>query len=145
MATFTPFNSFLRDLANGRHNLSSDSLRYLLTNDAPLVTDEERADLASELGDGFGYPEHGIVLTGTSVDVDAATIALLTDDKTLTASGGAIGPFRYVVLYNRTATDEPLIAFWDRGASLTLDDTDSALLDANDTLGLFRIGIGTIA
>jgi hypothetical protein len=50
----------------------------------------------------------------------AGIYKLEVDDIVLTPTG-PIGPFRYVVLYNDTPTSpaDPLIGWWDYGASIT--------------------------
>jgi hypothetical protein len=143
MATFVRFHQFAEDLAKGVHNLATGDLRYALTNAAPdAAADAVLADLTSVLSAGNGYPSGGIALTGTTVEQSGGIAPLLTDDKTLTASGGSIGPFRYVVLYNNTPTSpaDPLIGYWDRGSSVTLNDGDSVVLDADPVNGLFEVG-----
>ena len=49
-------------------------------------------------------------------------------DLVLTASG-TVGPFRYIVIYNDTAANDELIAWFDHGSSITLENTDTYTLD----------------
>jgi hypothetical protein len=65
------------------------------------------------------YTESGGVGTLTGVDV------------VVTASGGTVGPFRYVVLYNDTPTSpaDPLVGWWDYGSAITLADTETFTVD----------------
>jgi hypothetical protein len=69
-----------------------------------------------------------------------AGLAVLAD-ITLSASGGNVGPFRYVYLYNDTVTSpaDPLIGYYDYGLSLTLNDGDSFTLDFSATNGVIQI------
>ena len=69
----------------------------------------------------------------------AGTAALTLDALTLTATG-AVGPFRYVVLYNDTPTSpaDPLIQFWDYGSDITLADGETFLLDVSATNGILQ-------
>lgn len=146
MATFVRFHQFAEDLAKKVHNLSSDSLKYMFTNTAPnAATNAVKADI-TEITAKNGYPSGGIALTGVTAEQVSGIVPLITDDKTFTADsstdGTGVGPFRYVVLYNDTPSSpaDPLIGYWDRGASITLSAGDSILLDADPTNGLFQIG-----
>ncbi|MDB4512087.1 hypothetical protein N9060_01355, partial [Arenicella sp.] len=62
-------------------------------------------------------------------------------DITLTSSGGATGPFRYVYIYNDTAASpaDPLIGYYDYGSSLTLNDGDSLTVDFSAANGVIQI------
>ena len=59
------------------------------------------------------------------------TYKLSADDLVLTASGGSVAPFRYVVIYNDTPTSpaDPIVGYYDYGSSLTLNDGDTFTID----------------
>ena len=46
-----------------------------------------------------------------------------------TASGGSVGPFRYVVIYNDTPAGDPLVAYYDYSSSITLLDGETLTVD----------------
>lgn len=135
MVAFQKFNAFVEDLGRGVHHLNAtDVLKLLLTNTAPVVTNAVKADL-TEIGAGNGYSAGGAILPSPSWAQTSGTAKLgSSSDVTFTASGGTIGPFRYVVLWNDTPTSpaDPLIGWWDRGASLTLQDGESYTPDISD-------------
>jgi hypothetical protein len=130
MATFTKFDVFTENLAEGVHNLGSNTLKVMLTNSAPLVTNTVKANL-TEISAGNGYTAGGTAVTVTSSAQSSGVYSLVGNDVVFTASGGSVGPFRYAVLYNDTPTSpaDPLIAFWDYGSSVTLASGETLTVD----------------
>jgi len=140
MATYNKFHSFVEALAEKQHNLGTDTLKVYLSNATPdAAADSVKADLA-EISAGNGYTAGGNTATQSSSAQTAGVYKLvLADPATWTASGGSIGPFRYAVLYNDTATGDPLIAWWDYGTSITLGAGDTFAVDFDPTTGVLTI------
>lgn len=139
MAAFNKFNSFVEALAEKVHNLGSDTLKVMLTNTAPVATNSVKADL-TEISAGNGYTAGGNTASVTSSAQTSGTYKLvLGDPATFTASGGSVGPFRYAVLYNDTATNKELIGWWDYGSSITLASGESFTVDFDPTTGVLTL------
>jgi len=135
---FNKFNPFVEDLAEGVHNLGTDTLKVALTNTAPSASDDQLSDI-TEISAGNGYTAGGNQATISSSAQASGTYKLVLADVTFTASGGSIGPYRYAVLYNDTATNDELIGYWDYGSEITLSDGESFTFDADATNGVLQL------
>lgn len=139
MATFNKYYCFVENLAEKVHNLQSDTLKVALTNTAPAVTDTVwnttvyPAPVAAN-----GYTAGGNTLTVTSSSQTTGTYKLVLADSLFVASGGTIGPFRYVVLYNSTASNA-VIGYYDYGSSITLADTETFSVDFDLSNGVLTL------
>jgi hypothetical protein len=138
MATFNKFNSFVEAVAEKVHNLGADTLKVMLTNSAPVATNTQKTDL-TEIGAGNGYTAGGTAASISSSAQSSGTYKLVLADVVFTASGGSIGPFRYAVLYNDTATNDELIGWWDYGSSITLATTETLTVDFDPTNGVLQL------
>lgn len=137
MATFNKFSSFVEAVAEKVHNLGSDTLKIALTNSAPSASNTQLSDI-TQIANGNGYTTGGSALTVTASSQTAGTYKLVANDLVFTASG-AMGPFRYVVLYNSTATNGELIAWWDYGSSLTLASGETFTVDLDQVNGVLQL------
>jgi hypothetical protein len=138
MSAFSKFDSFVEAVAEKVHDLGSDTLKVVLTNTAPVSTNTVLANI-SQLGNGNGYTTGGAQATQTSSAQTSGTYKLVLADVTWTASGGSIGPFRYAVLYNDTATSDELIGYYDYGTSLTVPDGSTFTVDFSATNGVLTL------
>lgn len=138
MASFTKFNSFVEAVAEKAHNLGSDTLKIILTNSAPSAANTVLADITQISGTN-GYTTNGATATTSSSAQTSGTYKLVCADVSWTASGGSIGPFRYAVMYNSTATNGELIGYWDYGTNLTLTDANTFTVDLDGTNGVLTI------
>lgn len=129
MASFVKFNPFVEALAEKVHNLGSDQLTIALTNTAPSATNSVLTDITQITYTNLSSRN----VTTVSSTQTSGTYSLVTSDLTLTASGGSVGPFRYVVLYNDTSASDNLIGYYDYGSSITLNDTETFTIDFGAT------------
>lgn len=131
MATYNKFEAFVEDLAEGVHNFASTghTLKCYLSNATPSASlDAVKADLA-EISAGNGYTSGGHD-TQNNTSRSGGTLTVTATDIVITASG-TVGPFQYVVLYNDDPTSpaDPLIAWWDYGSALTLQNGETFTID----------------
>ena len=138
MATFNKFNSFVEALAEKVHNLGADTLKVMLTNSAPAAGNSVKADI-TEISAGNGYTAGGASVTISSSAQTSGTYKLTLADVVITASGGSIGPFRYIVLYNDTATNDELIGYYDYGSSISLAAGETFTVDFDASTGVLTI------
>lgn len=138
MAAYVKFYSFVEAMAEKVHNLGSDTLKVMLSNSAPAQTNTVKANI-TDISAGNGYTAGGTAITITSSAQSSGTYKLVGSDVVFTASGGSIGPFQYVVVYNDTATNKELICYYDRGSALTLSSGDTFTVDFDATNGILQI------
>lgn len=146
MAAFSKLNGFVEHFAEKVHDLGADTLAIALSNTAPgsestpPTGSTAACVLANVTQISYTYCS-ARTLTRTASAQTGGVYKLECNDLTLTASGGSVGPFRYVYLYNDTPTSpaDPLIGYWDYGASLTLADGNSFTVDFDSTAGVLTV------
>lgn len=133
-SSWNKFQDFSEQLSRGVHDFDAHTFKVALTNTAPVatqttwnVTDHPAPTAAN------GYTAGGSATT-ISISEAAGTTTVQGTQVIFTATTGGIGPFRYVVLYNDTATSpaDAAIAYFDYGSSITLGDTETLTLKFNN-------------
>lgn len=135
MATYNKFQDFSEQLVRGVHDWDAHTFKIALTNTAPTATQttwnttDHPAPAAAN-----GYTAGGTATTVTISETTGTTTVQGTQ-VVFTATAGGIGPFRYAVLYNDTATSpaDAAIAYWDYASSVTLADTETFTVKFNNT------------
>ncbi len=144
MATFTKVNDFVEHLAEKVHNLGSDQLVVALSNTAP------GSESPDPTGDGNGALTNVTQVSYTNLSSrnittsasaqTGGTYKLTLADLTLTASG-AVATFRYVYVYNDTATSpaDALICVYDYGSAVTMANGETFIIDFDGANGLLQL------
>lgn len=146
MATFNKLNGFVEHLSEGTHNLGSNQLAVALSNTAPgsESTPPTGSTAACILANVTQISYTNLStrnITTTSSLQTSGTYRLILTDLVLTASGGSVGPFRYVYIFNDAATSpvDALIGYYDYGSSITLLDGETLTIDFDGTNGLLSL------
>lgn len=139
MASFTKFNAFVQNLGRKAFNLHTDTLKVALSNTAPTPSSNNQLSDITQISSGNGYTTGGTAVGSNAYSQTSGTGKLTGNDVVFTASGGSIGPFRYAVLYDDTATNDELIGYWDYGSSITLADGETFTVDFDGTNGILQI------
>lgn len=131
MANWTLFNSFKEAVAEGSHNLQSDTIKVALSNTAPSASNTQLSDITQIAATG-GYA--AATMTITSSAQSGGTYTASHSAVTWTASGADFAPFRYLVAYDDTSPGDLLIAYADYGTSYTLPDGQTFTINAGNLL-----------
>ena len=135
MATFNKFNSWVDAMVEVA-NCSTDQFVVALTAtaNAPVATNSVLTDLTQISYTNLSSRN----LTTSSSSQSSGTYSLVIADLTLTASGGSVASFRYVVTYDDTPASggytDPLVCYHDYGSSVTLADTETFTYDITGQL-----------
>ena len=133
------FNSYLEALPEKKHDMGADSLKILMTNVAPVVTNTQRSDI-TQITAGTGYTADGLPINITSSEQSGGVYRLILEDLLITATG-ELGPFRYLVLCNETAAGDLLIGWLDYGTSITMQSTNTFRINLSEIDGLYWIKV----
>lgn len=127
MATYNKHNNWVEDMQESA-NVGSDQFVVALTTNAnaPVAAN---ATLSALTVISYTNLSSRNLTTSTSAQT-AGTFTLLFADLTLTASG-PVATFRWVDIYDDTPTSpaDPLMAFYDYGADVTLANGETFTLD----------------
>jgi hypothetical protein len=143
VASFNKFNQFVADVASGVHQLqtgTSQVFKVMLTNSAPTAANAVKADI-TEISAGNGYTAGGVSVGTITGSQTSGTFKFVGGTDPVVTASGAVGPFRYVVLYNDTATSpaKPLIGWWDYGSAVTLASGETFTVDLDQANGILTI------
>lgn len=133
MATYNKFNAWVENMVEVA-NCGTDAFKLALTAaaNAPVNTNSVLADLTE-----IAYTNLSArTLTTSSSAQSGGTYSLVLADLVLTASGGSVATFRYVVCYDDTPTSpaDPLVCWHDYGSNVTLADTETFTYDLGASL-----------
>lgn len=131
MASWSKYQDFKERLGKGEFNLATDTLKIALSNTAPNVATEALFADITEIAAGSGYTAGGFALAGKTYTETGGVGTLDANDLVITASGGTMASFRYVILFDDTATGKPLIQVGDLGSVISLGDGESYTLQWN--------------
>jgi hypothetical protein len=144
MATYVKINDWAENMVEVV-NQGSDQFVVALSNTAP------GSESTPPTGDGAGVLANVTQaaytncssrnITTTSSTQTSGTYKLVLADLTLTASGGTVGPFRYVYVYSDTPSSpaDPLAAYYDYASSITLADGETFLINFDGTNGFHSL------
>lgn len=134
MASYNKFNSFVEKMAEKTFNLQSDSLKIALTDTLPVAGNTQLSDITE-----ISYTNlSSRALTVSSSSQTGGTYKLVLADLVLTASG-AVAQYRYIVIYDDTATNKELIAWFDYGVEINMVVNDTVTLDFDGTNGVLQL------
>lgn len=125
MATYNKFNAWADNMVEVA-NLATDQFVVALTNTLPVNTNSVLTDITQITYTNLSSRN----ITTASSSQTSGTYSLVLNDLTLTASG-AVGPFRYVVIYDDTPTSpaDPLVCWYDYGSSITMASGETFTID----------------
>jgi len=130
MAAYIKYDIFVSDLCGKVHDLlgtvpgsDCDNVRIALSNTAgDIAVTKTLLSTCTQIANGNGYTTGGLPTSGglNSGAAASGTFTLTGTKQTWTSSGAGMAQFQYVICYNQTVANGPLIGAWNYGSPLTL-------------------------
>lgn len=134
-SAWNKFQDYAEQVNKGVHIWGTHVFKLALTNTLPVATQTVFDVVTNHPAPAAvnGYTALGYTITVTTAEV-GGTMTVSGAQVVPTAAGGNLGPFRYAVIYNDTATApaDALVAWLDYGSSLTLADTETLTIKFNN-------------
>ena len=141
MAAFNHFYQYSEDIHQKVHDFTpstGDTLKVALSNSAPVQTNTQLTDITEIAYTNFqngGSTGRDLTIKASSGQT-TGSYKLIIDDLVLTATG-TTPTFRYVVIYNETATNDELVGWADYGGSgISLSTNETFTIDFDNVNGL---------
>lgn len=122
MATMNKVNIFVEDLYKATHDFTPSTghtfkVAFHAATNAPTASSTVLSGLTQATTNA-----DSVSLTVSTCSQTGGTLTMLWADKTVTATSGGIGPFRYVSIYNDTTTvkTDPVVCYYDYGSEITI-------------------------
>lgn len=143
MAAYNKFQDYAEQLNKAVHNWSTHTFKAVFSNSAPSAANTILSDI-TQISNGGGYTGGaggGLTLDTVTLSEASGTAKVTIADEVFTAAGASVGPFRYVPLYNDSATSpaDALVCWFDYGSGVTLLDTETFTIDFDGTNGLWQL------
>lgn len=139
MAAYNKFQDYVDQLSRGVHNWAAHTFKAAFTNTAPAATNTILANI-TQISTAGGYVTGGFTLDTVTLSEASGTAKVTIADEVFTATG-TTDLFRYIVIYNDTATSpaDALVAWYDYGSSIQLANTETFTIDFDATNGLWQL------
>lgn len=120
ITNFTLFNKAKKKLGDGTIDLDTHTFKVMLCGSgqslsaafAGTSTDCRKADLTAELSTANGYTAGGATLGSVTWNESSGTVTFDAADVSWTLTGAGV-TYKYVVIYDDTATNKDLLGFFD--------------------------------
>jgi len=140
VSAFFKYNTFTDEVTKGGHNLTTAVYKLALTNTAPTAASDTvwNTTVYPAPAAANGYTAGGNTPTVTSAVTTSGIFKLILVDTVFTATAGGIGPFRYAILYNSSASNK-VVGYYDYGSAVTLANTETMTADFDGSNGVFTL------
>lgn len=142
MSLAIPFNSFIRDLGEKKHDLSSDTFKARLLNVAVDDSWDTWSDCsANEIANGNGYTTGGITLTVVSWSITDGAVRWMVTSPVWTSATSGMAAYRSLVIVNDSAPNDELVLYIDYGFGRSVAVGENAPIFFDEENGLFVLSV----
>lgn len=131
---------YAEQLNKGIHIWGSHTFKAAFSNTTPNLATMTVLANVTQINTSGGYTGGaggGLLLDTVTITETGGTAKVTIADEVFTASG-SVDQFRYVWIYNDTATNDPLVCVFDHGTAINMSNGETYTIDFDATNGLWQ-------